>query len=73
MPKEFRLSLYDYMRAIHVDAQTRREPFYTVLAVAFRRADTDNLRRLREAFPGFWESHCRRDDTPGGIVGEWDN
>jgi len=62
------LSLYDYKLSQKIAAQGYS--FYGLLAALFRDADTDNLERLSDAFPGFWETLQRRYYAPGGVLPE---
>ncbi len=64
------MSLYDYRigRAIAADDP----PFYAIIQAAMRRADTDNLDKLKAAWPEVYEELKARYHAPGGILpGEW--
>jgi hypothetical protein len=43
-------------------------PFYGMIQAAMRGADTDNLARLRAAFPEVYEDLKARYDAPGGVL-----
>lgn len=43
-------------------------PFYGIIMAAMRRADTDNLNRLRLAFPDTFRELQARYDAPGGAL-----
>lgn len=60
------MSLYDYERSKAVSA--RDEPFYALIMAAFRQADTDNLRKLKAAFPDTWREFYARYHAPDGIL-----
>ena len=64
MPRQFYLSLYDYQQSQKIAA--KGYAFYALLAGLMRDADTDNLERLKEAFPGFFEMLQARYNAPGG-------
>ena len=51
MPK---LNEHEYMMSLNI--AVRDYPFYALIATAMRQADTDNLERLKSAFPGIYES-----------------
>lgn len=53
MPK-LTLSKREYVQSR--DLSTRGYDFYSLVAAAMRQADTENLARLRAAFPGVYES-----------------
>lgn len=58
------MSLYDYQRSSELELAD--EPFYALIQAAIRRADTDNLARLRDAFPETYNELLRRYHAPGG-------
>lgn len=60
------MSLYDYKRS----AEIVQEPFYTLIMAAFRKADTENLRKLSSAFPEVWAELKARYNAPGGRLPE---
>ena len=43
-------------------------PFYAVLQALMRDADTDNLEKLRNAFPDVWKELQARNKAPGGLL-----
>jgi len=46
-------------------------PFYALIMAAMRQADTANMRKLAQAFPGVYTELQQRYDAPGGyLVGE---
>lgn len=63
------MSLYDYHYSLKklslVDA-----PFYALLMAAIRKADTENLARLREGFPELVDEFTRRYYAPLGVLPE---
>ena len=42
--------------------------FYAAILTAMRRADPDNLERLKRAFPESWDELCRRYNSPNGLL-----
>jgi len=57
-------SLYDYTRSMYLCD----EPFYALLFACFRRADSNNLARLQEAFPEAYAEFVARYNAPGGVI-----
>lgn len=46
-------------------------PFYALIMAAMRKADTENLRRLKEMWPAVWEELQARYNAPGmGVLPE---
>lgn len=45
-------------------------PFYGLLMALMRQADSENLAKLRVAFPVTWEELSQRYHAPGGILPE---
>ena len=62
------MSLHDYGRSIHIEAQGH--PFYALVMAAMRQADSDNADILREAFSEVWDELQERYHAPGGLIGE---
>lgn len=58
------MSRYDYERSSAMECAD--EPFYGMIMGAIRKADTDNLVRLRDAFPETYNELLRRYHAPGG-------
>jgi hypothetical protein len=58
------MSLYDYRQSIELEDA----PFYALIMAAMRRADPDNLRLLRNAFPIIWNELTMRYNAPGGVI-----
>jgi hypothetical protein len=46
------------------------EPFYAIIAAAMRLADTDNLEKLKRAFPETWRELQARYHAPLGVIPE---
>lgn len=59
-----RLSLYDYELSREIAA--RDEPIAALIAAAMRKADTDNMAALAEAFPHVAADLKARYNAPGG-------
>ena len=60
------MSHYDYQRSLQLAIQY--EPFAALIMAAIRRADTDNLARLRAAFPAVYDELGARIDAPDGVL-----
>ena len=60
------MSYYDYRSSLSIAAQDY--PFYAVLMAAMRQADTDNLEKLRAAFPEVYAELQARYNAPGGTL-----
>ena len=60
------MSLYDYRAAIAIDSQ--HPPFYALIQAAMLKADTDNLDKLKAAWPEEWEDLSKRYNAPGGLL-----
>ena len=66
------MSLHEYVSSREV-VQMRHErgwPFYALIMAAMREADSDNLRRLRAAWPQVWDELHARYNAPGGYLTE---
>ena len=59
------MSYYDYEISKRVAAEDY--PFYALIMAAIRQADTDNLEKLRDAFPQTFAELMYRYNSPGGI------
>lgn len=62
------MSLHEYKVSQHISAQD--PPFYALIMACFRQADTDNLGKLRRAFPFVFQEYLLRYHAPGGRLGE---
>jgi hypothetical protein len=60
------VSFYDYQVATRLAKDD--EPFYALIMAAMWKADSDNVVKLREAFPDTWHELERRYHAPGGIL-----
>ena len=60
------MSYYDYKKGIEIAIGDY--PFYAIIQAAMRQADTDNLDKLKEAWPKVWEELQNRYKAPGGIL-----
>ena len=60
------MSHFDYVRSLELELAD--EPFYALIMAAMRRADSDNLTRLQEAFPGVWRELETRYNSPDGTL-----
>lgn len=61
------LSLYDYQLSRQAAAAY---PFYALIAAAMRNADTDNIEKLRAAFPETHRLLTERYNNPAGMSDE---
>ena len=59
-------SLWDYHESKKLVVED--VPFHTALMYLFRKADTNNLARLRSAFPGYYEELQARYMAPHGLI-----
>lgn len=62
------MSYYDYLAIPRLERQD--PPFYALIMVAMRQADTANQARLRLAFPDVWAELQARYRAPGGKIGD---
>jgi len=58
------MTLYDYQMGLEIAMHDY--PFYALIQAAMRQADTDNLEKLREAFPHIWNELQLRYKASGG-------
>lgn len=64
------MSIIDYKISQEISADD--PPFYALIMAAMRKADTDNLRRLKHAWPAVWDELERRYHAPSGALPEED-
>ena len=62
------MSLHDYHAGQMLECHDF--PFYAIIQCAMRQADSDNLAKLRQAFPEVYEDLQRRYRTLGGVLPE---
>lgn len=60
------MSLHDFKRA----AELGDAPFDAIVMAAMRRADSENLEKLKRAFPEVWFEFRERYNGPGGLTRE---
>ncbi len=60
------MSLHEYQCSLRINIQD--DPFYALIMAAFRQADTDNLEKLKSAFPETWEEYKARYHAPFGVI-----
>ena len=60
------MSLHEYKQSIEL--YDKDYPFYALIMAAMRKADSDNERLLRDAFPRVWDELQARYDAPGGVL-----
>jgi hypothetical protein len=61
-----RMSRDDYVHSQDIAAQGY--PFYALIMAAMRKADTDNLEKLRRAFPATHDELVQRYSAPAGYL-----
>ena len=60
------MSLYDYEQGLKIS--TKNYPFYALLQACMRKADSDNLERLKYVFPEVYGELLERYNAPGGLL-----
>lgn len=60
------MSHYDYQVGLKISAKDY--PFYALIQAAMRQADSDNIIKLRHAFPEVYEELSLRYNAPGGVL-----
>ena len=60
------MSLYDYKLGLKISADDYS--FYALIQAAMRQADSDNIEKLKKAFPGTWRELNERYNAPGGLL-----
>ena len=60
------MSLYDYQKSLEIAGADY--PFYAIVMAAMRQADTNNLRKLEQAFPDTFHELQARYHAPGGLL-----
>lgn len=61
------MSKHDYMVSRQLDAELQ-VPFYAIIMLAMRRADTANLAMLKASWPRVWGELEARYNAPGGLL-----
>ena len=54
---------HDYQKSKEIDA-----PFYAIIMAAMRKADSNNIEKLKYAFPEMFDEFHKRYNAPGGII-----
>jgi hypothetical protein len=62
------VSYHEYVISSHLHAED--VPFYAPIMAAMRKADTENARLLRDAWPQVWAELDARYHAPGGVIGD---
>jgi len=57
---------HEYLESQRIAAQDY--PFYALIMAAMRQADTDNVRKLQNAWPDVWNELVARYNAPGGAL-----
>lgn len=66
------MSHLDYVIGLDISAGKSHvvdPPFSSIIMAAFRKADSDNIERLKLAFPEIWQEFWARYNSPGGYLG----
>ena len=64
------MSLHDYQESKGLSDKS----FYSLIMAAMRKADYDNMEKLRSAWPEVWHELQARYNSPGGLLwGEVDD
>jgi hypothetical protein len=58
------MSYYDYETGRKLEMTEL--PFYGIIQAAMRRADNENLEKLKGCFPEVWDDLQKRYNAPGG-------
>jgi len=58
------MSLYEYRESIEISAKAYQ--FYALVMAAMRQADSNNIEKLKEAFPSVHAELLARYHAPGG-------
>jgi hypothetical protein len=62
------MGLHEYLYSKTLDRYD--SPFYALLFQLMRRADTDNIEKIRQAWPEKYEEFSRRYHAKGGVLPE---
>jgi hypothetical protein len=62
------MTYYDYKKSQEIEA--KGYPFYALVMACMRQADTDNIEKLKYAFPSVHAELAERYNAPGGLVGK---
>ena len=60
------MSLHDYKMGLKISAHDY--PFYVLIQAAMRQADSENITKLRYAFPEVYEELIERRNSPNGMT-----
>lgn len=60
------MSLHSYR--VSFELSSHEYPFYSLIMAAMRRADTDNIEKLKEAWPEVYDELMLRYWAPGGLL-----
>jgi hypothetical protein len=62
------MSLYDYEVGLKVVTQYGDDEFYGLIQACMRLADTDNLEKLKSAWPDVYDDLVQHYNAPGGLL-----
>lgn len=65
---EKKMSLYDYRESIKISMHDYG--FYPLIMAAMRKADSNNIEKLKSVFPDVWTELVARSSAPGGLLDE---
>ena len=60
------MSFYDYK--VSKEIELKGFPFYSLIMAAMRQADTENIEKLRQAFPQVFYELFKRYNAGGGYI-----
>jgi hypothetical protein len=60
------MTIWDYESGREISSHD--PPFYAIIQAAMRKADTDNLEKLKRCWPEVWKELEARYNAPGGIL-----
>ena len=60
------MSYYDYQASQKISMEDY--PFYSLIMAAIRQADSENLEKLKGAFPSVYEEFLQRYNAPLGLL-----
>lgn len=66
MSEKVKMSRYNYEQGKKIACY--EFPFYALIQAAMRQADSDNIEKLKKAFPEMWKELHDRYNSPGGFL-----
>jgi len=63
------MSLHEYQLSLEIVASSPQPvPFYALIMAAMRQGDTENVEKLKHAWPSVWRELRMRYNAPGGLL-----